>query len=163
MLDEKKLRYELAYWADFFADRDDDSGFFLKINELFGIERKELELSFLRVRHTGVLAVAKRLRKKYKLFLLSNQLAFKTDYLKKNFDFSAFDGLFFSNELGVIKPKKEIFELILKKIGKKAGECIFVDDYLPNIKTAKKMGFNTIHFKDAEKLKSELKKLGIKF
>jgi HAD superfamily hydrolase (TIGR01509 family) len=63
--------------------------------------------------------------------------------------------------VGYVKPEPEIYHIILEKIGKPAQECLFIDDSLPNIIQAAKMGFNTIHFTAPEQLKKELTQLGL--
>ena len=40
-------------------------------------------------------------------------------------------------------------------------ECLFIDDLIENVKAAKNIGMNAIHFKSYEKLKNELVSLEI--
>jgi len=50
---------------------------------------------------------------------------------------------------------------MLKRFGLEAENCLFIDDNLKNINTAKKLGFSTIHLKEMTDLKTELSLLGI--
>jgi HAD superfamily hydrolase (TIGR01509 family) len=82
--------------------------------------------------------------------------------VREKYDFfGLFDDMVISGVVGYVKPEPEIFHLILKKIGKPAQECLFIDDSLPNIQQANTMGFNTIHFTSPGQLKVRLSQLGI--
>ncbi len=107
--------------------------------------------------------------KRYKLVLLSNNIPVMVNYIKKKFDLSVFDNLFFSNELGMRKPHREIFEHVLKEINVyntnkiRAEETIFIDDKQENLDAAAELGIKTILFQDAAQLKEDLNKNEIKF
>ena len=70
---------------------------------------------------------------------------------------SFFKKVFFSNEIGLKKPYEGIFRFILGNTRIEPGNCIFIDDNIENIKTAKRLGFRCIHFKGIKELKSELR------
>ncbi len=110
-----------------------------------------------------VFEIAKSLSKKYKTYILSNQLKFRTDYIKSTFDLSFFDKVFFSNEIGLKKPNKDIFNYLLKEIQNKPDECLFIDDLSENIQVAKKLEFNTILFKNLEQLKKQLSSFSLDY
>lgn len=97
--------------------------------------------------------IAKKLSKNYKTYILSNQPKFRTDYIKKTFDLNFFDNVFFSNEIGLKKPSEEVFNFLLKEINQIPENCLFVDDSPANIVVAKKLGFNTILFKNLKQFK----------
>ncbi|MEM9278283.1 MAG: HAD family phosphatase [Pseudomonadota bacterium] len=59
---------------------------------------------------------------------------------------SHFVDVIVSGDEKLVKPGKEVFELFLKRNDQKAAKCIFIDDSAANIRTASKMGFETIHF-----------------
>ena len=71
--------------------------------------------------------------------------------------FNLFDEIVLSGEVKLIKPEPEIFELFLQKIGKPADQCLFIDDSEANIATARKLGFDTVHFISPEHLQNELR------
>ncbi|MBU0535753.1 MAG: HAD-IA family hydrolase, partial [Nanoarchaeota archaeon] len=56
----------------------------------------------------------------------------------------------------------QIYLLVLKKIGLKPEECIFIDDRKKYTDAAEKVGINGIQFRDAEQLKKELAGLSIR-
>jgi 2-haloacid dehalogenase len=99
----------------------------------------------------------------WSLYLLSNFSVEKFNIVKNQFDFfDLFDDMIISGEHKTVKPEPAIFEIILSRIGKSAEECIFIDDSLPNIETARAMGFHAIHFTSPTQLKAELINLDIK-
>lgn len=91
------------------------------------------------------------------LYGLSNWSAETFATVRHEFEFfNLFDEIIISGDVKLIKPEPEIYELFLQKIGKPADQCLFIDDSEPNIITAQKMGFDTVHFKSPEHLKNEL-------
>jgi len=111
-----------------------------------------------------VVALVKKLRNRYKLGLLSDMPKEWTDWLENKFHiFGNFDAVVVSGYEGVEKPNPEIYHLILKKLGFKAEECIFIDDWKRNLKYPAKIRMKTILFKNPEQLEKELKEFGIKF
>lgn len=73
--------------------------------------------------------------------------------------FQYFDDVIVSSEVKLIKPDPAIYRLTLERIGCQAGECVFVDDSLPNIEMARKLGFHAIHFLSPDQLQQELKSI----
>ena len=106
----------------------------------------------------GTVELLRLLKKKgYSLYGLSNWGTETFAMIRHEFDFfNLFDEIILSGEVKLIKPEPEIFELFLQKIGKPADQCLFIDDSEPNIVTARKLGFDTVHFESPEHLKNEL-------
>ena len=61
----------------------------------------------------------------------------------------------------VIKPEKEIYDLLLSKYHLNAEECVFIDDTPVNVEAAVKHGFSGICFKTKEQTDKELIGLGV--
>ncbi len=98
----------------------------------------------------------------YLVYGLSNWSAETFPLVKDRFKFfELFDDIVLSGDVKMIKPEPEIFHLLLKKIGRPAQDCLFIDDSLANIKVANEIGFKTIHFKSPEQLEDDLKQLEI--
>jgi len=100
-----------------------------------------------------------QLRKKYRLFLLSNTNPYHTEICTKNelakygLSLNAlFDRCFLSYQMGIAKPNPEIFLKLLQCSGIKAEECLFLDDGQKNIDTAAQLGFHTYLVKQGENL-----------
>ena len=106
------------------------------------------------------ISLIKRLKNiNMKLSILSNMNFEFLEYLiKKEKWFKYFDNRVFSCEINLIKPDEEIYKFILKQISEQPENVLFIDDSESNILTAKKLGMNTIHFKnnhDVEKIIKE--------
>ena len=112
----------------------------------------------------GVRKIIERLKESgFKLGLLSNHAKEWIDYCEKRFDYhKLFHSVLYSFEVGILKPEKKIYELILEKLDSKPDECIFIDDKSRNISAAEQIGMKTICFKSAEQLKEELNLMGFK-
>jgi putative hydrolase of the HAD superfamily len=67
-----------------------------------------------------------------------------------------------SCKIGLKKPDKRCFLLVLNNHKLLPNQTIFIDDRHENIKSAQSLGMNTILFKNNKQLIIELKKLGIK-
>ncbi len=84
------------------------------------------------------------IKKKYQLAVINNGNSIALKYWKEKFDFSIFDLFINSAEVGFKKPDPKIFQLACEKLGVAPQECLFMDDSLENIETAKKMGMETV-------------------
>lgn len=71
------------------------------------------------------------------------------------------DGGILSFQDKVIKPEKEIYDLLLSRYGLKAEESVFLDDMLKNVEAAREYGFYGICFQTKEQAEEELRKLGV--
>lgn len=100
--------------------------------------------------------------KGYPLYGLSNWSAEKFHLVRLDYPFfDWFDDIVISGEIGMIKPDADIYEHLLERVGRPAGDCLFIDDHEPNILAAQKLGFQTIKFDSTDQLRSELSSRGI--
>lgn len=58
---------------------------------------------------------------------------------------TGFEGIVVSAEERLVKPDAAIFTRFLERYGHAAPDCLFMDDSRPNIETADRLGFATIH------------------
>ena len=109
----------------------------------------------------GAITIAYALKNAgWNLYLLSNFSAEKFPLMLKSYNFlQLFDDIVISGEHKVIKPDPAIYHLTLKRIDRKAQECLFIDDSLLNIEIAGKLGFQTIHFQSPEQLEVDLQNM----
>ena len=81
-----------------------------------------------------------RLGKRYRLFLLSNTDPIHIDRLRTRMDLDAFEQLFeqvyYSQDTGMRKPERALFERVLQENGLDAARTLFVDDTLENVEGA---------------------------
>jgi len=108
-----------------------------------------------------VLAMVKKLKKRYRLCLITNTNQLHFSRVKARGLDSHFDIVIASQDVGFAKPEKKIFEIALKRIGLPASECAFIDDKREHVEAARKLGFKAILFENNGKLVENLKKLGV--
>ena len=107
----------------------------------------------------GLVNFIRSLRPRWKTGVISNAWSGMRAYITaQKFD-DAFDGLVMSAEVGVAKPKAEIYLLALEQLGMSPGEAVFVDDFDENVEGARAVGMSAIHFRDPESALAELKNL----
>ena len=106
-----------------------------------------------------VLNIAKRLRAKYKIGIISNTITPHVKVNRKRELFNIFDAVILSCKVNLTKDNKEIFMLAAKKLEVKTEECIFIDDVSDFVKTAESAGMKGILFKNSTQLNKELKRI----
>jgi 2-haloacid dehalogenase len=93
----------------------------------------------------------------YRLYGLSNWSAEKFYGFSARYEFFAwFEDIVLSGDVGLVKPDPRIYLLLLERIGRTAGECLFIDDSEANILAAHEVGFGTIHYESPEQLAAAL-------
>ncbi len=98
----------------------------------------------------------------YPLYGLSNWSVEKFSLVRKKYEFfDWFNTIVLSGEVKLAKPNPRIFEMLLDKIGRQAGECLFVDDSIHNVSAAMELGFDTINFNSPKQMKMELSQRGL--
>jgi FMN phosphatase YigB (HAD superfamily) len=110
----------------------------------------QIEIEYLSNSFTlnaGVIEVCEELSEFCRLAILSNDVGDWSRFLRKHF---GLDGLFeiavISGEVGYRKPGREIYLLALDRLSALARNCLFIDDRLPNLITARELGFNVLQF-----------------
>ena len=106
-----------------------------------------------------VLNIIKKLKKKYKLGLVSNSIAYHEKINKKRGIYDFFDVVVLSHKIGLTKDGKNIFIITAKKLKFKPTQCVFIDDVKNFVDVARSIGMKGIVFKNSKQLKSDLKKL----
>ncbi|MBK7631641.1 MAG: HAD family phosphatase [Ignavibacteriales bacterium] len=105
-----------------------------------------------------VIALLPRLKKNYKLYLVSNTNSIHKKHGYENYELlKLFDKLFLSHEVGFIKPEEEIYRAVENVSGFLPEEHIFVDDILEYVDAAKKLGWDGIQFVSYDDLLYNLK------
>jgi HAD superfamily hydrolase (TIGR01549 family) len=93
------------------------------------------------------------------LYGLSNMSAPVFEVLKnRHGHWDRFRGIVISGEIGLVKPEPEIFHHLAERYGLIPAETVFIDDHLPNIESARRLGFRTIHFAAADQCRRELER-----
>jgi putative hydrolase of the HAD superfamily len=92
--------------------------------------------------------------------LLSNFGAELVDVLA-GLGLDIFDTVVISALEGVAKPDLAIYQRVLERVGVSPEEAIFVDDWRPNVRAARKLGMTGIHFRGLRHLRRELASAGL--
>jgi glucose-1-phosphatase len=107
------------------------------------------------------------MKQNYNTFLLSNtcephinafEAGLENEYGIKNFN-DYFDKVYYSCRVGMRKPDKEIFELVLSENGLKPEETVFIDDSQQHVKAAGECGINAFLLEKNKEVGDLLKEL----
>jgi putative hydrolase of the HAD superfamily len=94
------------------------------------------------------------------LYCLSNMPTAVYAHLRKRHSFwDAFSGIVISGEVQMMKPEPDVFMHLLDAFKLRPQECVFIDDVLANIESARQVGLHTVWFKDAAQCRRELDQL----
>jgi len=145
--------------------------FFIKVKEKLNLKldyEKFLpiwnEIFFISSKNQAVYSLAKSLKDKYTLAVLSNINVLHFNYLKEQFPvFDIFYRVIPSFEVGFIKPHPLIYKKALEKIGAQAKETVYTDDRLELVEKAQDLGIKSFHFQNPDKLKNDFLSIGINF
>ena len=72
---------------------------------------------------------------------------------------AAFDVIVISAEEKIAKPAARIYHVALERLGVKAGEAIFLDDFSENIQAANALGLIGVHFQSSEQAQRDIRAL----
>ena len=108
----------------------------------------------------GMKDLMKELKKHHLIAICSNNNweAYLAHEKKYGWD-EIFDVEVLSGKHGVQKPDKRIYQILLRELGVKAKNCVFVDDREENIYEANKLGIKGIQFTSYGALVQELKRI----
>jgi len=105
----------------------------------------------------------KKLKKNYKLILLSNTDEIHFAYIKNKYKIlDIFDGFVLSYKVGYTKPSPLIYLHAIKKVKTFPIQMLYIDDIPGFVKVAKLFGIKSIQYKNFNQLKSKLKQFNIK-
>jgi putative hydrolase of the HAD superfamily len=92
-----------------------------------------------------------------RVYGLSNMSAATFRMLAARYDiWSVFDGVLISGDVGLVKPDAAIFERLVADHALEPPESMFVDDLLPNVEAARRLGFAAMHFRGSAECRAEL-------
>ena len=110
------------------------------------------------------LELIRSLRGRYPLYVLSNNnpisRAYFCEMLKKNGldPVETFAKEFYSYELKMLKPSRQIYEKVIAEVGTKPEEILFIDDAKDNIEAAGALGITTLWLRPGMKIAEEVEK-----
>jgi glucose-1-phosphatase len=107
---------------------------------------------------SGTVAILEKLRKSYRLAMISNVNPMHWKHVQKNHSFMKwFEHPIASYAVGHRKPELEIYHLTLKRAKVNPSEAVFIDDVKAHILAARSIGIRAHHFIDAKRLQKDLK------
>ena len=110
----------------------------------------------------GTAEVVRELKKTgYTLYLLSNASRRQHDYWPNIPGSECFSGKVISADLHLLKPEAAIYQALFRKFSLTPANCVFIDDFPPNIEAAENAGMQGIVFYNAQQLRHELQKRGV--
>jgi len=170
------------------ADKKEFNKIYLTFNHLYNVEGKEMKdvLSLVAEKFNAtseqianihklceeserswkvnekILFLIKKIKKNYKVGVLSNFSSKLRDIMKDQGTINLFDVIVISNEVGYQKPQPGIFQILFNKLGVKSNEVVFIDDAKSSLFGAEEIGYIPILFTSNEELEKTLNKLGVK-
>jgi putative hydrolase of the HAD superfamily len=97
--------------------------------------------------------------KKYFIASINNEPLELNNYRIEKFGLRRNFQVFFSScYVRSRKPEATIFRMALQISQRPPEECLFIDDRPLNLEVPRRLGMNVIHYQDAERLRSELRK-----
>ena len=98
----------------------------------------------------------------HRLVYLSNMpLPYSERLLQERTFFQYFDGGIFSGVIGLVKPEQAMFARAESELELDPDNTVFIDDNLHNVQAARRRGWESIHFVDAQQCETELLDLGV--
>jgi len=89
--------------------------------------------------------------------ILSNMGDNVLDNMKRTFDWlPRFDVLVWSYQLLLAKPDPAIYHYLLKELGTRPEETLFIDDRLVNVEAAQALGMKALEFTTVDHLRADL-------
>jgi FMN phosphatase YigB (HAD superfamily) len=142
-IDQIKLAYE--------DGQIDRSAFLRGACDVLGYRGTEAEFIVaweeIFVPNEPMVALVEKLYGRFPLFLLSNTNDIHRAYFFRYYPFfKRFNGGVYSDEAKASKPGRKIYEIVQRQFDLESASTFFIDDLLPNIETARSLGFVTHHY-----------------
>ena len=130
----------------------DDGGLVDFRRAFFGGDRLDAQL----------LDYVRGLRPRYQTAIISNAMDNLRETLAADYAAAdAFDLIVGSAYERVMKPDAAIYARTLARLGREAGEAVFVDDFAGNVAGARAVGMQAVHYAAGMDVAAELAKLGV--
>ncbi len=163
------LFFDSVATIDFEAGRISPENFYLQVKAMLDLNLSYAsfepiwnDIFFLSAKNRAVFGLVNSLRPHYQTAMLSNINLLHYEYLKKNFPvFEAFDRVFLSFQLGLIKPDKQIYNLVSRQLAVAPEEVFYTDDRPELVESAKSLGFAGSVFTDYNQLICDLNLKGV--
>lgn len=146
---------------DNYSTSNDYKGFILNIQEFVDIPESEIIEWKNNTLPNKTFDLCHSLKAKgVEMYLLSDQMQFRTSYIRENYDLSCFKKSFFSSEIGFLKNDPRSFKHLIKETGITPSNSLFIDDWQKNIDVAKGLELRGYLYTDLQNLILRLKREG---
>jgi putative hydrolase of the HAD superfamily len=106
--------------------------------------------------------IRKLRRNGIRCYLASNQERRRAEYMRNDLGYSHhFDGLYFSCEIGELKPTTAYFRRIIEKIGIPPASMLFFDDYEDSVEKAGSLGIHAKVYESFTNYLTTLREYGL--
>jgi HAD superfamily hydrolase (TIGR01509 family) len=110
----------------------------------------------------GVTSLIRRLRRRYRLMLLSNTNALHYRHLESRLPvLSLMERVFLSFELGMRKPDRALYERVITTAGVAPERILYIDDIAAYTRAADDLGMRSITFESTEQLARAMQEHGV--
>jgi putative hydrolase of the HAD superfamily len=98
----------------------------------------------------------------YVLATLNNESRELNDHRIETFGLREYFSVFMSScYLGMKKPEEDIYRVAVDITQHRPEQCLFIDDRQLNLECAERAGIQSVHFKNADQLRTSLRELGV--
>ncbi len=110
--------------------------------------------------YPGARSLLERLHRTHRLACLSNSNELHTPLHRRSIE-PLMERYYFSNELGQVKPEREIFDHVIRDLGVPPQRIAFFDDTPVNVEAARGAGLKAYEVDGIEALEIRLRRLGM--
>ena len=110
--------------------------------------------------YPGARSLLEEIPANYQLACLSNSNELHTPLHRRSME-PLFDRYYFSDEIGLVKPEREIFEYVISDLKVTPGRIAFFDDTPINVEGARQAGMNAFQTDGVDELEGRLRTLGV--
>ena len=110
--------------------------------------------------YPGARSLLVQLRTTHRLACLSNSNELHTPLHRRGME-PLMDRYFFSDEVGVVKPQREIFEHVIRSLAVAPDRIAFFDDTPVNVRAAREVGIEAFEVEGIDQLSARLQQLGL--
>ncbi len=110
--------------------------------------------------YPGARSLLRRLQATHRLACLSNSNELHTPLHRRSIE-PLMDTYYFSDELGLVKPHREIFDHVIRDLAVSPRRIAFFDDTPVNVEAAEKAGLTAFSVDGIVELEARLQRLGL--
>ena len=110
--------------------------------------------------YPGAVSLLRRLRATHRIACLSNSNELHTPIHRASIH-PHVDTFYFSDEIGLVKPDREIFDYVIHDLAVSPRRIAFFDDTMVNVEAAREVGLNAFSVDGIVEVEAQLRRLGL--